>query len=94
MAASKTGSVNMSLYQLQKLIYHVNRNPSHRENYRQNPAGFVKCYELTTEEETAVVNVDVRKLYTLGVHSLLLRHFTLLHKISNEDYAKALAGLE
>ena len=62
----------MSLYQLQKLIYHVNRDPSQRERYRQNPAFFVKGYELTEEEENAAVNVDVRKLYTLGVHSLLL----------------------
>ncbi|HJU62607.1 MAG TPA: hypothetical protein VJ864_11225 [Candidatus Binatia bacterium] len=84
----------MSLYQLQKLIYHVNRDASHRESYRQNPAGFIKSYELSVEEETAVVNVDVRRLYVLGVHSLLLRPFTLLHKVSNEDYAKALSGLE
>lgn len=84
----------MSLYQLQKLIYHVNRDPSQRERFFQNPPVFVKAYELTAEEQTAILNVDVRKLYTLGVHSLLLRPFTLLHKISNQDYAKALAGLE
>jgi Aromatic-ring-opening dioxygenase LigAB, LigA subunit len=94
MAASEAGSAHMSLYQLQKLIYHVNRDPSHRERYRQDPAGFVKGYELTPEEESAVVKVDFRKLYILGVHSLLLRPFTLLHKVSNDDYAKALAGLE
>jgi hypothetical protein len=86
--------MKMSLYQLQKLIYHVNRDPSHRERYREDPAGFVKSYELSPEEERAVVRVDVRKLYTLGVHILLLRPFTLLHQVSNEDYAKALAGLE
>jgi hypothetical protein len=84
----------MSLYQLQKLIYHVNRDPSQRERYRQDPALFIKGYELTAEEENAAVAVDVRKLYTLGVHSLLLRPFTLLHKVSTDDYAKALAGLE
>jgi hypothetical protein len=84
----------MSLYQLQKLIYHVNRHPSHRERYRQDPATFVRGYELSEEEATAALNLDVRKLYALGVHSLLLRPFTLLHKISNEEYAKALAGLE
>jgi len=84
----------MSLYQLQKLIYHVNRDPSQRERCRQDPAEFVKGYELNAEEESAVVKLDVRRLYTLGVHSLLLRPFTLLHKVSNEDYAKALAGLE
>ena len=84
----------MSLYQVQKLIYHVNRDPSHRERFRQDPATFVAGYELTEEEKSAVLNVDVRKLYTLGVHSLLLRPFTLSHKVSTEDYAKALAGLE
>ena len=84
----------MSLYQLQKLIYHVNRDPFHRERYRQDPAAFIRDYELTEEERSAAVSVDVRKLYTLGVHSLLLRPFTLLHKVSNEDYVKALAGLE
>lgn len=84
----------MSLYQLQKLIYRVNRDPSQRERFFQDPAAFVKAYELTEEEQTAAINLDVRKLYTLGVHSLLLRPFTLLHKVSNEDYLKALAGLE
>jgi hypothetical protein len=84
----------MSLYQLQKLIYHVNRDPAERERYRQDPAAFVKNYELTDDEIRAALNVDVRALYTLGVHSLLLRPFTLLHKVSNEDYAKALKGLE
>ena len=84
----------MSLYQLQKLIYQVNRDPSQRERFLQDPAAFVKAYELTEEEKSAAINVDVRKLYTLGVHSLLLRPFTLLHKVSNEDYIKALAGLE
>ena len=84
----------MSLYQLQKLIYQVNRDPSQRERFLKDPDGFVKDYELTEDEKTAALNVDVRTLYALGVHSLLLRPFTLLHKISNEDYAKALAGLE
>jgi hypothetical protein len=84
----------MSLYQLQKLIYHINRDPAQRERYRQDPTAFIKTYELTDEESTAVLNVDVRTLYAMGVHSLLLRPFSLLHKVSNEDYAKALKGLE
>jgi hypothetical protein len=84
----------MSLYQLQKLIYHVNRDEAQRERYRQNPAEFVRGYDLTEQEAAAALNMNVRALYTLGVHSLLLRPFTLLHKVSNEDYANALAGLE
>ncbi|HEY7216860.1 MAG TPA: hypothetical protein VH985_00610 [Candidatus Binatia bacterium] len=84
----------MSLYQLQKLIYHVNRDAAQRERYRQDPASFVTGYELSDAEAAAILHVDVRALYTMGVHSLLLRPFTLLNKISNEDYAKALKGLE
>ena len=84
----------MSLYQLQKLLYHVNRDPERREQYRKNAQDFVKRYELTDPEAKAVLDVDIRGLYSFGVHSLLLRPFTLLNKVSNEDYAKALKGLE
>lgn len=83
----------MSLYQVQNLIYHVNRDPERRERYRHDASAFVKSYDITEQESTAIVNVDVRALYTMGVHSLLLRPFTLLNKVSNEDYAKALKGL-
>jgi len=84
----------MSLYQLQKLIYHVNRDAAQCERYRQDPAAFIKHYELTESESKAALDIDVRTLYSMGVHSLLLRPFSLLHKVSNEDYAKALKGLE
>jgi hypothetical protein len=84
----------MSLYQLQKLIYHVNRDPAQRERYRQDPSTFIKNYELTQAEATAILGIDVRSLYAMGVHSLLLRPFTLLNKFTNQDYAKALKGLE
>jgi len=84
----------MSLYQVQKLIYEVNRNPERREAYRAGSAVFVARYELTAEEQEAITQLNIRKLYQWGVHPLLLRPFTLLHRVSNEDYAKALAGLE
>lgn len=84
----------MSLYQLQKLMFEVNRNPERREEYRKDAAAFAERYDLTPEEKEAVSRLDIRVLYQRGVHSLLLRPFTLLHGISNEDYAKALAGLE
>ena len=83
----------MSLYQVQKLIYHVNRDPERRERYRQDATAFVKTYDLSEQESAAILQLDVRALYTMGVHSLLLRPFTLLNKVSNEDYGKALKGL-
>jgi hypothetical protein len=50
----------MSLYQLQKLIYDVNRNPERRDAYRADKAGFLARYELTPEEHTAITDLDVR----------------------------------
>jgi len=84
----------MSLYQLQKLMYEVNRSSERREEYRKDKASFTARYDLTDEERDAVTQLDIRRLYQLGVHPLLLRPFSLLHQVSNEDYAKALAGLE
>jgi hypothetical protein len=84
----------VSLYQLQKLIYHVNRDPAARERYLSDPKAFVQGYDLSEQEAAAVLVVDVRSLYSFGVHSLLLRPFTLLNKVSNEDYGRALKGLE
>jgi Aromatic-ring-opening dioxygenase LigAB, LigA subunit len=84
----------MSLYQMQKLIYEVNRNPERRDAYRDNQAAFLDRYTLTPEEKAAITALDIRRLYQFGVHPLLLRPFTLLHRVSNEEYAKALAGLE
>jgi hypothetical protein len=84
----------MSLYQIQKLMYEVNRNPERRAEYRKDKAAFAARYDLTAEEKDAVTQLDIRGLYQLGVHPLLLRPFTMLQQISNEDYPKARAGIE
>jgi hypothetical protein len=72
--------------------YHVKPVPTTRALPDAN--AFVQGYDLTEQEAAAVLKVDVRALYTMGVHSLLLRPFTLLNKVSNEDYARSLKGLE
>ena len=82
----------MSAYVLQKLIRDVNRKPSCREAYFQSPAKFAEGYDLTPAEREALLNFDVRALYEMGVHGLLLRPFTIMHKMSDPDYIKALRG--
>ena len=53
----------MSLYQVQKLIYHVNRDSERRQRYSDNAQAFVKSYDLTEAESVAILNVNVRALY-------------------------------
>lgn len=58
----------MSLYQIQKLMYEVNRNPEQREEYRKDKAAFAARYDLIAEERDAIARLDIRRLYQLGVH--------------------------
>jgi hypothetical protein len=82
----------MSVYALQKLIRDVNRKPACREAFFQSAEKFSESYELTPPERDALVRRDVRMLYAMGVHGLLLRPFTLLHQMPEPDYLKAIRG--
>ena len=82
----------MSLYGLQKLIRDVNRLPQARDAYFQSPAKFAEGYDLADRERAALLALDVGELYGLGVHGLLLRPFTILHKVAEPDYLKAIRG--
>ena len=63
----------MSVYALQKLLRDVNRIPERREAYFRAPAAFAAGYELTERERDALLGFDVRALYEMGVHGLILR---------------------
>ena len=82
----------MSLYALQKLIRDVNRHPASREAYFAAPDPFAHRYDLTTEERRALLALDIKALYAMGVHGLLLRPFTLLRQMPETDYLKAIRG--
>jgi hypothetical protein len=82
----------MSVYALQKLIRDVNRKPECREAFFAGPAAFADKYELTESERDALLTLDVQRLYALGVHALLLRPFTILHKMPEPDYLNAIRG--
>ena len=82
----------MSVYALQKLLRDVNRIPERRAAYFRAPADFAAGYELTEGERAALLGFDVRALYEMGVHGLILRPFTILHKVSDPDYVKILRG--
>jgi hypothetical protein len=76
----------MSLYQVQKLIYQLNRDPRTRERYAAERDAVLAEYELTGEEKAALVQPDIGLLYVLGVNGQLLMHFAALHKIEWNDY--------
>ncbi len=80
----------MSLYQLQKLLYEINRDPLVKDRFLSDNAAVLDEYKLTTEEREAVLNTDVGKLYILGVNGQILMHFAALCGFEWADYIQAM----
>jgi hypothetical protein len=76
----------MSLYQVQKLIYQLNRDPRTRERYAGKREAVLAEYELTEEERRALREPDIGLLYVLGWNGQLLMHFAALHEIEWNAY--------
>lgn len=76
----------MSLYQVQKLIYQLNRDPRARQRYADERDAVLGEYDLTQEEIGALAKPDIGLLYVLGVNGQLLMHFAALHHIEWTDY--------
>jgi len=74
------------------MIRDFNRNPLNREKCANSPEAFVAGYELTDEEARAFLDRDIGKLYRLGVHGLILRPFTIINRVSENDYLQAIRG--
>ncbi len=82
----------MSLYQVQKFVQAVNRNPQARQRFFEDPAALAAEFDLTDAEKKALTQVQVYELYEMGVHPLLLRPFTIINKMSEPDYLKTIRG--
>jgi len=82
----------MSLYEVQKLLFHVNREPKAFDRFVRERATLVAEYRLTREEQRAVLETDFRRLYEMGVHSLLLGPLAATLGHSFPDYLAILRG--
>jgi len=80
----------MSLYSLQKLMYHLNRDPKVRTRLRDEPATLLDEYELTTEERNAIEVQDVGLLYVIGVNGQLLMHYAAFIGLEWPQYLQAM----
>ena len=76
----------MTLYQVQKFLYELNRDPAVQERYRADRHAPLAAYDLSDEEVEALVAPDIGKLFHLGVNGQILMHFAALHQIEWADY--------
>jgi Aromatic-ring-opening dioxygenase LigAB, LigA subunit len=82
----------MSLYQAQKLLFHVNREPKMFDRFLRERETLIGEYRLTDEEQRALLETDFRSLYEMGVHSLLLGPLAATLGLSFPDYLAILRG--
>ena len=76
----------MSLYQLQKLLYTLNRDEGAKARFRADADAFAREFSLSPEEHDAIVRHDVGLLYVLGVNGQILMHFAAFCGIAWPDY--------
>ncbi|MED5261324.1 MAG: aromatic ring-opening dioxygenase subunit LigA [Myxococcota bacterium] len=85
----------MSLYQLQKLLYQLNRDPHIRGRFETDREGVLADYELDEEELSAIRGDDVGLLYILGVNGQILMHYAAMCGYEWQEYLQAMRdGLE
>ena len=78
----------MSLYQLSKALYVLNRDDAAKELWRQDPSAFFGGFTLDDEERKALLDRDIGLLYVLGVNGQILMHFAALCGIAWADYLR------
>ncbi len=76
----------MSLYQLQKFLYHLNRDDNLKAAFRAERAPMLEGYDLTAEERQALLDGDIGLLYVLGVNGQILMHYAAYLGIEWFDY--------
>ena len=80
----------MSLYNVQKFLYHLNRDARVQQRYKDDMIALLQEYELTGEERNAIEAGDIGKLYVLGANGQLLMHFAPLLGMPWAEYIESM----
>lgn len=85
----------MSLYQLQKFLYVLNRDEVAQRKYHEDKDALIAEFDLTEEEANALREGDIGLLYVLGVNGQILMHYAAFLGIEWFDYLDMMrAGIE
>jgi len=80
----------MSLYQMQKFLFEINRDPRIQRQYREDLPRLLERYDLTAEEREAIATGDIGLIYVLGANGQLLMHYAAFIGMPWADYIAAM----
>ena len=76
----------MSLYQLSKLLFQLNRDDDLKAQFSADPEAALTGWPLNDDERRAVLEPDIGLLFVLGVNGQILMHFAAFRGIAWADY--------
>jgi hypothetical protein len=80
----------MSLYQMQKFLFDINRDPSVQAQFRERQERVLERYDLDPEERGAIAAGDIGLLYVLGANGQLLMHYAAFLGMPWAEYIAAM----
>jgi hypothetical protein len=80
----------MSLYQMQKFLFDINRDRGVQQEYREDLPGLLGRYELSAEERGAIAAGDIGLIYVLGANGQLLMHYAAFLGMPWAEYIAAM----
>ena len=80
----------MSLYQMQKFLFDINRDPAVQQRFLVERTQVLSVYDLTPEERDAIIAGDIGLLYVLGANGQLLMHYAALLGMEWSAYIAAM----
>ena len=80
----------MSLYQLQKFLFDINRDGGLQQQFRTDMAAVLDRYALAGEERRALETGDIGLIYVLGANGQLLMHYAAFLGMPWADYIAAM----
>ena len=80
----------MSLYQLQKFLFELNRDSAVQHEFQADARRLLERYDLTSEERDALLARDIGLIYVLGANGQLLMHFAAFLGMAWPDYIQAM----
>ena len=80
----------MSLYQMQKFLFDINRDPAVQKRFLAERTQVLSVYDLTPEEREAIIAGDIGLLYVLGANGQLLMHYAALLGMEWSAYIAAM----
>ena len=80
----------MSLYNVQKVLYQLNRDPGVRQRFDADLDALLADYELSEDERRALREPDIGLLYVMGVNGQILMHYAALRGYEWNAYLEAM----